>query len=130
MQALPYVAPRGLLKASLAAAYARPDSLSETTVTRYRDMMLAPGVRPAILARMSQVILRDPVPTLARIQAPTLILWGEKDGMIPVGNAADYLRDIPHASLVRLPNLGHVPFEEDPVTSLTPVERFLAGEMH
>jgi len=128
MLALPYVAPRGMLKASLAAAYARPEALSEATLTRYRDMMLAPGVRPAILARMGQVILRDPAPTLARIQAPTLLLWGEKDGMIPISNAADYLRDMPHATLVRLPTLGHVPFEEDPVNSLAPVERFLSGQ--
>jgi pimeloyl-ACP methyl ester carboxylesterase len=128
MRALPYVAPRGLLKANLAAAYANPEHLSEATLTRYRDMMLAPGVRPAILARMGQVILRDPAPTLARIQAPTLLLWGEQDHMIPIANAADYLKDLPHATLIRLPNLGHVPFEEDPATSLEPVERFLAGE--
>jgi pimeloyl-ACP methyl ester carboxylesterase len=128
MRALPYVAPRGLLRDSLAAAYAHPEALSETTLTRYRDMMLAPGVRPAILIRMGQVILRDPAPTLARIRAPTLLLWGEKDGMIPIANAADYLRDIPHATLVRLPNLGHVPFEEDPEGSLAPVKLFLSGE--
>ena len=127
MRALPYVAPRGLLRANLAAAYARPKALSEATLTRYRDMMLAPGVRPAILARMGQVILRDPAPTLARIQAATLLLWGEDDHMIPIANAADYLRDLPHATLVRLPNLGHVPFEEDPATSLAPVERFFQG---
>ena len=130
MRALPYVAPRGLLRASLAAAYARPEALNETTLTRYRDMMLAPGVRPAILSRMGQVILHDPTPILARIRAPTLLLWGEKDGMIPISNAADYLRDIPHATLVRLPDLGHVPFEEDPINSLAPVELFLSGETH
>jgi len=127
MRALPYVAPRGMLKANLAAAYGRPQGLSEATVTRYRDLMLAPGVRRAILARMGQVILRDPAPILARVRAPTLLLWGEKDGMIPIGNAADYLRDLPNATLVRLPNLGHLPFEEDPVHSLPPVEQFLAG---
>lgn len=128
MKALPYVTPRGMLKGSLAAAYARPATLSETTVTRYRDLMLAPGVRPAILARMGQTILRDPAPILARIEVPTLLLWGEKDGMIPIGNSVDYLRDLPHATLVRLPNLGHVPFEEDPAGSLPPVERFLSGK--
>jgi pimeloyl-ACP methyl ester carboxylesterase len=127
MQALPYVAPRALLRANLAAAYAQPQALSETTLTRYRDMMLAPGVRPAIVARMGQMILREPIPTLSRIQAPTLLLWGEKDGMIPIANAADYLRALQHVTLVRLPDLGHVPFEEDPVTSLAPVELFLAG---
>ncbi len=128
MQALPYVAPRGMLKANLAAAYARPEVLSETTLTRYRDMMLAPGVRSAMLARMGQTVLRDPAPILARIKAPTLLLWGEKDGMIPVGNAQDYLADLPDATLVRLPDLGHLPFEEDPARSLVPVERFLTGK--
>jgi pimeloyl-ACP methyl ester carboxylesterase len=127
MRLLPYVAPRGLLKANLAAAYGRPAALQEATVTRYRDLLLAPGVRPAILARLGQVILRDPAPTLARITAPVLLLWGEKDGMIPISNSADYMRDLPHATLVRLPGLGHVPFEEDPGDSLRPVERFLAG---
>ena len=128
MKALPYVAPRNMLKANLAASYARPEHLSDATLTRYRDMMLAPGVRSAILARMEQTILRDPAPVLARITTPTLLVWGEKDAMIPISNAADYLRAVPNAMLVRLPNLGHVPFEEDPVRSLPPVERFLAGE--
>jgi pimeloyl-ACP methyl ester carboxylesterase len=126
MQALPYIAPRDMLKQNIAAAYARPEALSDETVTRTRDMMLVPGVRRAILARMSQVILRDPAPTLARIKAPTLLLWGEKDAMIPISNAADYLRDLPGAKLVRLPDLGHVPFEEDPARSLIPVESFLS----
>lgn len=128
MQALPFVAPRSMLRANLAGAYARPELLSETTVTRYRDMMLAPGVRPAILSRMSQTILSDPAPILADIQTPTLLLWGESDGMIPITNAADYLRLMPNATLVRLPNTGHLPFEEDPAGSLPPVERFLSGE--
>jgi pimeloyl-ACP methyl ester carboxylesterase len=127
MKALPYVAPRGMLKANFAVAYANPQALTEATVTRYRDMMLAPGVRRAMLARMGQTVLQDPAPILARIQAPTLLLWGEKDAMIPIGNAAEYLRNVPHATLVRLPNLGHVPFEEDPDHSLIPVERFLSG---
>ena len=129
MGVLRYVAlPRGLLKAGLAAAYARLEALSEPTLNRYRDLLLAPGVRQAILARMGQVILHDPAPILARIKVPTLLLWGEKDGMIPISNAADYLRDLPHATLVRLPNLGHVPFEEDPIASLAPLQLFLAGE--
>jgi len=129
MQALPYIAPRDMLKQNIAAAYAKPEALSEATVTRTRDMMLAPGVRRAILARMGQVILRDPAPTLARIKAPTLLLWGEKDAMIPIRNAADYLRDLPPgAKLVRLPDLGHVPFEESPARSLIPVEAFLSQE--
>lgn len=126
MQALPYFAPRPMLRSNLAMAYAQPDALSEATVTRYRDLMLAPDVRRAILDRMGQTILRDPAPILARIKAPTLILWGEQDAMIPISNARDYLEHLPNATLVRLPELGHLPFEEDPAGSLPPVARFLA----
>lgn len=127
MKALPYTAPRAMLKANLAAAYADPARLSEATVDRYRDLMLAPGVRAAILTRMGQTVLRNPVPVLAGIKAPTLLLWGEKDAMIPISNAQDYLRAMPDAELVRLPGLGHVPFEEDAAGSLGAVERFLGG---
>jgi pimeloyl-ACP methyl ester carboxylesterase len=127
MQALPYVAPRSLLKANLAAAYGRPEALTDATLSRYHDMMLAPGVRTAILARLNQTVLRNPAPVLARIEAPTLLLWGEKDAMIPISNAADYLRHLPNARLVRLRSLGHVPFEEDPASTLPFVERFLSS---
>jgi pimeloyl-ACP methyl ester carboxylesterase len=127
MWALQYIAPpRSLIKAALSAAYAHLDALSEATLTRYRDLLLAPGVRRAIVMRMGQTIQRNPAPMLALIKAPTLLLWGEKDGVIPIGDAPGYLRSLPQANLVRLPNLGHVPFEEDPAGSLAPVQRFLA----
>jgi len=127
MRVLPYTLPRALLRMSLAPAYGDPKALTDATVTRYRDLMLAPGVRRAILARTEQVMLEDPVPSLRRIQAPTLLLWGEKDAMIPVTNAADYVRAMPHATLVSFPGLGHVPFEEAPALSLEPVRPFLAS---
>jgi len=127
LRLLPYVLPRPLLRMSLVPAYGDPKRLTDGTVTRYRDLMLAPGVRGAMVARMGQVMLDDPVPLLRRIQAPTLLLWGEKDAMIPFTNAADYLRAIPHATLVALPGLGHVPFEEAPAVSVEPVRRFLAS---
>ena len=68
---------------TLAPAYADPAKLTPALVRRYRDMMLAPGVRPAMLARMAQVRLTRPEPALRRITAPTLLLWGDRDAMIP-----------------------------------------------
>jgi pimeloyl-ACP methyl ester carboxylesterase len=127
MRLLPYSLPRFMLRMNLVIAYADPNKLTDATLTRYQDMMLAPGDRQAILARTEQVFLEPPGPKLAKISAPTLILWGEEDRMIPFSNAADYLRDIPHANLVALPGLGHVPFEEDPAASLPPVMAFLNG---
>jgi len=116
MRALPYVLPSFMLRASLAPAYSNADLLTDALFTRYRDMMLAPGVRDAIVRRMGQQVLVDPVPLLERIEAPTLLMWGEQDGMIPFANSADYLRALPHGTLAALPGIGHLPQEEAPAT--------------
>ena len=116
IQALPYVLPSFMLRASLVPAYANAAVMTGALFTRYRDMMLAPGVRRAIVRRMGQQVLIDPVPLLRRIVAPTLLMWGERDGMIPFANSADYLRAMPHATLAALPGIGHLPQEEAPAT--------------
>ena len=116
MRALPYVLPSFMLRASLAPAYADPKVMTDALFTRYRDMMLAPGVRQAIVDRMGQQMLVDPVPLLKSIVAPTLLIWGEQDAMIPFGNSADYLAALPHGRLHALPGVGHLPQEEAPQT--------------
>ncbi len=126
MQVLPYTLPRSMLRANLAIAYADQGRLTDATVQRAYDMMVAPGVRSAIVARMRQLVLPDPVPLLRRLAMPTLLLWGDKDGMIPVSNAQDYLAALPNASLVVVPGIGHVPQEEAPRETITPLRDFLA----
>lgn len=123
---LPYTLPTWMLRMNLAPAYADKNRLTDDVVARYRDLMLAPGVRTALLDRTAQVLLQHPEPMLRRIQAPTLLVWGEKDALIPIKNAQDYLKVLPHCRAVSFPNLGHVPQEEDPAQSLPPVEAFLA----
>ena len=123
---LPYVLPPAMVRMNLAPAYADKAALTDELVARYRDLMLAPGVRRAMIARMEQVRLEHPEPLLRRIEAPTLLVWGERDAMIPFANAADYLRALRHGSVVSFPDLGHVPQEEAPERSLIPVQAFLA----
>ncbi|MCC5868911.1 MAG: alpha/beta fold hydrolase [Gammaproteobacteria bacterium] len=127
--AMRYILPRSALRANLKVAYADPQTLTTEAVTRYHDLLRAPGNRQALLDRMSQVVLVPPEPLLRRIEAPVLLLWGELDGMIPVANAQDYLAALPDARLVSFDDLGHVPHEEAPARALVPVRDFLrAGD--
>jgi pimeloyl-ACP methyl ester carboxylesterase len=119
--------PRELLRSNIAVGYADPAALTEPTLTRYHDLMRAPGGRAALIARMEQTVLQPPEPRLRTVTAPVLLLWGEKDAMIPFANAQDFLRVLPDARLVALPTLGHLPMEEDPAGSLPPVRAFLSG---
>ena len=122
-----HVLPKAVLRASLAPAYADRTLIQDAMVDRYHDLLMAPGVRGALIARMEQLVLQEPTPWLRRITAPTLLLWGEQDAMIPLANAQDYLRVMPKARLVALPGVGHLPHEEAPQASLPVLRAFLDG---
>ena len=124
---LPYSLPKWALRmGGVAPAFADDSQLTPQMMQRYHDMMLAPGVRTALLDRMRQTRNSDPVSRLQSIKAPTLLLWGEKDAFIPVSNAQDYLKAMPQATLVTLPGVGHVLHEEAPKASVQAVLDFLS----
>jgi pimeloyl-ACP methyl ester carboxylesterase len=58
---------------------------------------------------------------------PTLIVWGERDPMIPAehGIAAHAL--IPHSRLELFPGAGHYPFDEDPERFAEVLHDFIGG---
>ena len=120
-----YFFSKTFLAMNLEPAYANPKTLNDALVNRYYDLMLAPGVRGAILARMQQTVLQDPVPSLANIKAPTLLIWGEQDAFIPIANSNDYLKVMPNVKRVSLPNIGHLPQEEQPTIGLQALKEFL-----
>lgn len=75
MALMRYALPKSLLKMSMAPAYADPSVMTPALTTRYQEMMLALGARQAMLARMRQTVLTDPVPQLRAIVVPTLLIW-------------------------------------------------------
>ena len=124
---LPYSLPQWALRmGGVAPAFADDSQLTPQMMQRYHDMMLAPGVRTALLERMRQTRNSNPVVRLQSIKIPTLLLWGEKDAFIPLSNAQDYLKAMPQARLVTLPGVGHVLHEEAPQASVQAVLDFLS----
>jgi pimeloyl-ACP methyl ester carboxylesterase len=117
--------PKPLLTMSLKPAYANPATMTDALATRHHDLMLAPGSRDALLARMAQTVLTDPQPLLAQITAPTLLVWGEQDAMIPFANSNDYLKAIAGSKRVSFKGVGHLPHEEAPAASVGAVQAFL-----
>ena len=49
---------------------------------------------------------------LHRLTMPTLILWGEADRVVPVGQAPFWAQHIPGAEVRTLPGVGHLVFDE------------------
>jgi pimeloyl-ACP methyl ester carboxylesterase len=120
-----YLTPRPLVADSVKDVYGDPARVSGALVDRYEEMLLREGNRRALNERLA-IIAGDLAPERIRtLRLPTLILWGERDRLVPPANARHFLADIPGSRLVVLPGLGHVPQEEDALASVAPVLGFL-----
>lgn len=79
--------------------------LDDTLIeARYRASCEPDAVRAH---RESTLVTEDLGPELGRVEAPTLLLWGREDPVIPLEAGVAYLRGIPDARLVVFPRCGH-----------------------
>ena len=60
-----------------------------------------------------------------RIQAPTLVLWGQSDGLAPVVYAQAFQERIPGSRVTIMPRCGHMPMYEDPEGFVRAVTSFI-----
>jgi pimeloyl-ACP methyl ester carboxylesterase len=118
--------PPGTIEGSLRNVYGHPERVTPELVTRYRELTLRAGNRGAVVERFQQVVPGQDVEQIPSIRAPTLIVWGSDDRLIPLASGQRFAREIPGSQLVVLPGLGHVPHEEAPDVALAPVRAFLA----
>lgn len=64
---------------------------------------------------------------LPRIAAPTLVLWGERDTLVPRGDVERIAAGIPGATIQVFPGTGHVPMAECPSDLAAAIAGFLSG---
>jgi pimeloyl-ACP methyl ester carboxylesterase len=63
---------------------------------------------------------------LPEVKVPTLIVWGEKDSIIPVRDADEFERLIEDSRKIVMRDTGHIPMAERPVTFNDVLVDFLA----
>jgi pimeloyl-ACP methyl ester carboxylesterase len=63
---------------------------------------------------------------IARVQCPTLIVWGKEDEIIPLAHAADFHRDIKNSTVCLLDSCGHCPMMEQPKETEAVVRKFFS----
>ncbi len=63
---------------------------------------------------------------LPRAKVPALVVWGERDRLVPPAHAQAYAEGLPNARLVLIPEAAHYPYLEAPERFAEAVERFLA----
>jgi pimeloyl-ACP methyl ester carboxylesterase len=58
---------------------------------------------------------------------PLLIVWGERDPIIPVGHGRRAHAAVPGSEMLEIAGAGHFPQLDDPAGFVTAVNRFIAG---
>ncbi len=120
-----WVLPRGVVEQSVRSIYGDPSKVTPALVDRYFELTLRAGNRHALAQRLREMQRGEDASGVATITVPTLILWGGRDRLIPPATARDFARRIAGSRLVLLPELGHVPQEEDPARTVAWVREFL-----
>ena len=118
-----YVTPRSLVEKTIKKSYGDPSKVTQALVDRYFDMILCQGNRETFIA-IANKPFDDSSLLIPKIKVETLILWGDKDALIPPAHANRFNYDIPGSKLIMYPGVGHIPMEEIPEQTARDVDSF------
>jgi len=113
-----------LRKLALKYTVADPAALAADLVYMALPAAPDPGFRPAFTAarRSWSDAWCD---QLTEIDCPTLIIWGERDALLPLRHAREWARRIRGSELHVVPDAGHLPMLERPLLVNGLLEAFL-----
>ncbi len=120
-------APAAGVQAATGALYADPTRISEDQIERIGALMRVEGVGQALVERIEQFTLPDPNPVLREIEAQAVVIWGQRDAMIPPTHGPRFAAALQNAELVLIEDAGHMPQEERPDQVADVMRAFLAG---
>ncbi len=119
-----------LIRSGLRDSFADPALVTDEMVDRYSALSRAPCHREA-MAVLSSGEGRVPATQerLAAITAPTLVMHGEEDRVIPVAHGVKFSEAIRGADLKIYQGVGHLPQEEIPEVSLNDLRAFITDRV-
>ena len=105
---------RGQLASHFENAFEDRSLASDLYVDYYWERLNRPGGRDATYAMIRAMAGLDLSPLLGEISAPTAVLFGDKDRIVPPAHAERIAALVPGATAEVIPGCGHSPAEETP----------------
>jgi pimeloyl-ACP methyl ester carboxylesterase len=108
--------PMPLRKVALYQVYAHPSRARRGTIECYSRALLRRPVIESVLRvlRCWNADFGRLAVDIANIRCPVLLVWGEKDYVVPVRTALELQQHLKCAQLSIIPDCGHLPYEELP----------------
>ena len=106
-----------------------PNLATEEIANQFHELTLMQGSREAILSRFSKQNYSNEKPDiLKKIQAPTLIIHGREDNIIPFKSSINLDQYIQNSQLMIYPKIGHLPMYETPARVADDIKKFFLIE--
>lgn len=116
-----------VIQKGLEEAYFDDRKVTPALVREYADRLRIEGVTDAFFGLVGPSKEPPFRIDLAKVEIPTLVVWGAEDQLIAAKGAEETSRKLPNSTFVRLPACGHTPMEECPEAFLAAALPFLAG---
>ncbi|HWW23358.1 MAG TPA: alpha/beta fold hydrolase [Edaphobacter sp.] len=109
--------PRMLKATALSRMYGDPKRVTDGALEGYIAGLHVPGTIDHVLQIVRRWsadmgLLRSSLSKLAG--KPTLLIWGDRDRAVGLSSGRELQRILPLSSLIVIPGVGHIPFEEQP----------------
>jgi pimeloyl-ACP methyl ester carboxylesterase len=124
---VPILSPQRRAQMVLQQAFHNDSKITEDRVRRHAQFLSLPGHYRALVATAKQIIPDNWdafIGSIKRVNVPTLILWGEKDAIIPIDHARRFAGEIPNSTLQIISGCGHIPQEECPEATADHIRAF------
>ena len=97
-------------------------------VSGFIERMRLPNAKLAFMSTILGLKNSDPLTEkLQKISAPTLVIWGSDDPVIPITYADSFVSSVEDCRFFRMDGCGHTPYVQDPKTFSSRVMDFLNG---
>ena len=123
----PFTGP-SIIRSGLEQIVYQKDSVSDEQVHAYTIPYYLPGGFEATLSTIKNFDNQQVAEISKRyseIQCPLLIIWGEKDPLIPIDHFNQFRHDFPTAQTLLIAECGHIPQEEKPEQTLNTILSFM-----
>jgi len=122
------VSPEAQMRLVLLNIVYNPLNVTKHLISGYAKPMRDTGYHNALHQTVKNIIPKDHEKLTERykqIETPTLLIWGEKDKIVPPEFGEKLHKDLQNSELHILPKCGHMPMHEKPVEVLNLILNWL-----
>ena len=124
---LKIITPKMMFEGLLNNGYGDKSKVTDQLITQWWEMMRREGQRAAEISRNRQYVSGDVDALIRTLTQPTLIMWGEKNPVVPVDQAKQMVGLMKAAKsviLITYPGVGHMAVHEAPEQTVSDARAF------